>query len=894
MWFKFLPQVLNMSLTASMVILFVLLARLVLKRAPKVFSYLLWAVVLFRLLCPVTLTSSMSLLGFLKVPFTQTSTVDFVQANIVHTEAPTTEVLVPNVSVGIHETPIQGKEPYSVDPFGAPIKIATYLWLLGIVTLLVYSAISLLKLRRNLVSAILLRDNIYLADYITTPFVIGFFFPKIYIPSSLSDSELEYILLHEQYHIRRLDHLIKLLAFVALCIHWFNPLVWLSFILSGKDMEMSCDEAVIRKMGEGIRGDYMTSLLSLTTGRQMIGVAPLAFGEGDTKGRIKNALNWKKPTLWITMISSALTVLIVILCALNPKEDMLDNSEPFGHSYRVESVVYQALQYSFSYSPETAPKYCLTSDNQLMVSNDFLLNNQPNDWQSLGGMSEVTLTEDNFDRYFLVIDDISGWREEKSAETLRRDNRKAWQLIIEDDPNHVFYYVLQQKNGDIYLTYGYHSEGSNVTPTTVASSIRWLFQLGRIDNVSCVVETRDQDTYCETKWYPEGQFDFKYDDLPSTVVYDTASLTFTAPEDCEKLTVAEDYYTYPSKSIGKCYKETYTLLRNDEGNFVLDVKRRNDVRDENAVYYVSYGDGIYVFKLQFPVNSDTDSTTRSTEEPPEISSEVIIEQDPLNTAVTNAVLETNKSLSPGGDFACESHVILSSESSSSISEGKADSVTVYAMVLYQVYDYPNSAIEIVGGSHIPTALTFYIDKEGRYSLTEYWQPRDGSYYAKDIREKFPKAIQSDALDTQKFILAQIQDCYAQAIVHCNLNTDGVIQQLFHVIASTPAESSNPGAYIDAHPIEYRELTYYGDYTLRYIFSSFLEGGKTDLMGHLMRAVMDTFLGDEAIELSASTGQEYFDTWKELAEAKKKEHGLEYMKTNAPKAYLLLQLLTETD
>jgi beta-lactamase regulating signal transducer with metallopeptidase domain len=609
MWFTFLPKVLNMSLTASMVILFVLLARLVLKRAPKVFSYLLWAVVLFRLLCPVTLTSNVSFLGFLDVPVTQTSTVEFIPTNILHTEAPTKDVLVSDVSVGIHETPLQGKEPNVVDSFGTPIKIATYLWLLGVVTLLVYSSISLLKLRRKLVSAILLRDNIYLADYITSPFVIGFFFPKIYIPSSLSDGEQEYILLHEQYHIRRLDHVMKLLAFVALCIHWFNPLVWLSFILSGKDMEMSCDEAVIRKMGEGIRGDYMASLLSLSTGRQMFGVAPLAFGEGDTKGRIKNALNWKKPTLWITIISAVLTVLIVIICALNPKEDTLVTAEPFGHSYRVESVVYEAPQYSFSYSPETAPKYCLTSDNQLMVREDLLLENQLNGWQSLGGMNEVTLTEDNFDRYLLVIDDISGWREEKSAERLRHDNQKAWQLILEDDPNHVFYYVLQQKNGDIYLAYGYHSTGSNEPLSSGAASIRWLFHINRIDSISCVVQTRDQNTYCEAKWYPVGQFDFNYDDLPSAVVYDTASLIFTADEDYDSLTVAEDYYTYPDESTGICYKETYTLLRNDEGNFVLDVTRRNDVRDENAVYYVRYGEGIYVFQLQFPVNSGSVSTT---------------------------------------------------------------------------------------------------------------------------------------------------------------------------------------------------------------------------------------------------------------------------------------------
>jgi beta-lactamase regulating signal transducer with metallopeptidase domain len=165
--------------------------------------------------------------------------------------------------------------------------------------MLIYSVISLLKLKRKLTGAVWLRCNIYLADSHLTPFVIDVIRPRIYLPSALSERERDYIILHERTHIRRLDHIVKLAAFLALSIHWFNPLVWVAFMCCMKDMEMSCDEAVMKKMGDGIGADYSASLLSLATGRKILAGAPLAFGEGNTKSRIKNVLHYKKPTFWI-------------------------------------------------------------------------------------------------------------------------------------------------------------------------------------------------------------------------------------------------------------------------------------------------------------------------------------------------------------------------------------------------------------------------------------------------------------------------------------------------------------------------------------------------------------------------------------------------------------------
>lgn len=322
--YELLPIVFNMSVTASVVIVFVLLARLLLKRAPKIFSYALWAVVLFRLLCPVSITTGFSLLGLFDAPVTETTThttaVEYIPQDVVHTPAPEVKLPVPGVNQSVNEALPQGDEQAAADPMEAPVALATLVWLAGIGVLAAYSVVSLIRLRRKLVGAVPLRENIYLADYIESPFVMGILRPKIYLPSSLSTQEQGYIILHERHHIRRGDHIIKALAFFALCVHWFNPLVWVAFVLSAKDMEMSCDEAVVKKLGEGIRADYSASLLSLATGRRIIAGTPLAFGEGDTKSRIKNLLSWKKPKLWITVLAAVVCVAVVAACAGNPRE----------------------------------------------------------------------------------------------------------------------------------------------------------------------------------------------------------------------------------------------------------------------------------------------------------------------------------------------------------------------------------------------------------------------------------------------------------------------------------------------------------------------------------------------------------------------------------------------
>lgn len=190
--------------------------------------------------------------------------------------------------------------------------------------MLIYSLVSLLRLRANLVGAVKWRDNIYLADHIASPFVMGVLHPKIYLPSTLSERERDYIILHEQTHIRRFDHIIKIVAFLVLAVHWFNPLVWLAFILCVRDIEMSCDESVIKHMDTDIRREYSASLLRLATDRKIVTGIPLAFGEGDTKSRIKHVLNYKKPAFWIIVAALVVVLAVCVGLATNPGT----NSQP--------------------------------------------------------------------------------------------------------------------------------------------------------------------------------------------------------------------------------------------------------------------------------------------------------------------------------------------------------------------------------------------------------------------------------------------------------------------------------------------------------------------------------------------------------------------------------------
>lgn len=308
-------KVLYRSMVAGWIVLAILLLRVLLKRAPKIYSYLLWMLVLYRLLCPFTIISSFSFLGMFE-------TEDATQTQMVSSAF--SQGMQPIGGVGEAETlQANEREPDILQEerwiHQSRLRIASYVWTAGMAVMLLYGAVSLFLLSRRLKGTVRLRDNIYLSDYVPTPFVIGVVRPRIYLPSSLQEKEMDYIILHERTHIRRGDHIIRLLSFFALAVYWFHPLVWAAYYLSGKDMEMSCDEAVMRKMEQDIRADYSASLLNLATGRLFSGGTPLAFGEGDTKARIHNVMRWRRPKPSSVGIAMMVVAVAAVALGTDPK-----------------------------------------------------------------------------------------------------------------------------------------------------------------------------------------------------------------------------------------------------------------------------------------------------------------------------------------------------------------------------------------------------------------------------------------------------------------------------------------------------------------------------------------------------------------------------------------------
>lgn len=308
-------MVLYRGMIAGGIVVAILLLRVLLKRAPKIYSYLLWAIVLYRLLCPFTFVSPLSFLGIF-------GEADGAQVQIAEVQSAVQGVTLAEERQGgqLDETAVHTeRREREVRPSRRTVlRAASYVWAAGMVAMFLYGAVSLFLLSRRLKGSVRLRDNIYLSDYVPTPFVIGVVRPRIYLPSSLRESEMDYIILHERTHIQRGDHITRMLAFLALTVYWFHPLIWVAYYLSGKDMEMSCDEAVMRRMGEDIRADYATSLLNLATGRLFSSGTPLAFGEGDTKTRIQNVMRWRKPNRVAVGIALAVIMVAAVVLGTDP------------------------------------------------------------------------------------------------------------------------------------------------------------------------------------------------------------------------------------------------------------------------------------------------------------------------------------------------------------------------------------------------------------------------------------------------------------------------------------------------------------------------------------------------------------------------------------------------
>ena len=800
-------NILNMSIAASWLILAVVLLRFLLKKAPKWIAVLLWGIVALRLVVPFSFESALSL-----IPSAETF-----NAHNIQYETPAISSGIPAVNNAVN--PVLGEtfapnSVGSINPLYIWTLVVSAIWLVGIAAMLLYAVISYVRVRRSVAERAPYKGNIFLCDHVKSPFILGLIRPKIYLPSNMDATSMEPVIAHEKAHLTRRDHWWKPLGFLILTVHWFNPLCWIAYVLLCRDIELSCDEKVIRQMDLDGKKRYSTALLECNAQRRLVTICPLAFGEVGVKERVKNVLNYKKPAFWVIVVAVIACGVVTVIFATNP----VKKQPPMNDLQLISADVMD-----------------FRSDPPILYS----MNTSELDELS-SRLKDINMTG--------VDDDLMGMTPYYSIKITDQKVEGFSVSGFDTDRNHVgilyqgHYYRVQDDAFSRYLQNicaGY--QRADALPRLTLDDVVMLSQKGD------ALSWSDFEQY-QGREVGSGLYIMRYeiDELFDVLV-------------------------------GGVPNETpmYIRLRNQDINAWVDL--REDSVERVKVFIEVYRNDVSGQK--------SDGNGEPAPEEPDIST-ISTEQ----AAIHQAILEHNKSSNPQEyDVACCSFVTLETLSGTPLVGSNTHKITYYGWALYNEYKVTGEGLKTIIGGHVPVALSFDLDERG-YTLTEYWQPRDGSYYAPDIREKFPAHIVEDALHGQKFILQQTQECYAQAIAATGLDTDKVIGALIEMICSSPALSSNPGDHIKEHSIEYRELTYYGRYTLKYCFTEFLKGGQTDLRGHIMRAVIDDIAPEAQLKLYAETGQEYFDAWKDAAMSIREQHNMEWIETHQPAVYLLLSML----
>ena len=308
-------KLLNLSISASWLVLVVLVLRLVLKRAPKWVDVLLWGMVALRLMLPFSIESALSL-----IPSAETLSPEVVQFDPAPTITSGVELIDNAVNPSLSES-FAAAPLASVNLLYVWTYLAGWVWLIGLAAMLLYALVSYLRLRRRVSASIPLRENIYVCDEVASPFILGILRPRIYLPSALDEAQRGSVLSHERAHLARRDHWWKPLGFALLAVYWFNPLLWLAYTLLCRDIELACDERVLRGMDAGQIKDYSSALLACSVPRRMLAACPLAFGEVGVGARVKNALRYKKPAFWAVAASVAVCAVVAVCFLTNPRTD---------------------------------------------------------------------------------------------------------------------------------------------------------------------------------------------------------------------------------------------------------------------------------------------------------------------------------------------------------------------------------------------------------------------------------------------------------------------------------------------------------------------------------------------------------------------------------------------
>jgi Antirepressor regulating drug resistance, predicted signal transduction N-terminal membrane component len=367
-----LIQLFNMSITASYLIVAIILVRLLFKNLPRKFICLLWGLVAIRLIFPFTIESITSL-----IPKKSALSEDIIYKNITSINRNVTPFHNSINPLGNQLIDTNVKDSFNI--MHIVLTSAVIVWIIGMAILVMYSLITFIRLRRMVSTSVPLKENIYLSDNIQAPFILGVLKPHIYVPFSLDELSLAYVIAHEKAHIKRLDHWIKPISFLILSVYWFNPLLWVAYILLCRDIELACDEKVIEQLGFSEKKAYSNTLLACSSKHLSISMCPLAFGEVGVKQRIKNILNYKKPTLWVIIMAFIVGITIILCFMFNPEgQTSIDVTSQNNHDKKITTTNIPTSSLQSTPIPSIQPTQAVPVEPTQAVNDDGFIINDAN------------------------------------------------------------------------------------------------------------------------------------------------------------------------------------------------------------------------------------------------------------------------------------------------------------------------------------------------------------------------------------------------------------------------------------------------------------------------------------------------------------------------------------
>ncbi|MCM1544090.1 MAG: M56 family metallopeptidase [Ruminococcus sp.] len=446
-------KIVNMSITAGWITLVIVVLRFLLKKAPKFIHCALWTLVGIRLIFPFSFESILSL-----VPSTQTFPENFVYSSTpkIHSGVAMLNSAVNPIIKSHSEIPGEA----STSPMQTVVLILAICWVVGVIAMLIYTAVSYLKIQRQVRESIQLEDNIYLCDRIDTPFIFGIFRPKIFLPNSTCQDDYQYIIAHEKAHLRRKDHIYKPLAFAILSVYWFNPVLWVAYALLCRDIELACDERVIKEMGAEIKKPYSQALINCSVSHKVISACPLAFGEVSVKSRIKSVLNYKQPAFWVVVVAVVVCIAASVCLLTNPIDKSgddqtfeasmqsidMDDPDVYNEIMIGDAIEFKAKEIIFESDPESGfaeyiNTYRFVKNSKFLMENDSYYG-----VHYIGIMKQISFAEEDFGTAFHG----GVWRDGCSLAKIRKENKETLKIV---DARTVFY-LLEQKDGSVYFAIG--------------------------------------------------------------------------------------------------------------------------------------------------------------------------------------------------------------------------------------------------------------------------------------------------------------------------------------------------------------------------------------------------------------------------------------------------------